>query len=139
MANFLAAVKAQDKSHSKGQDAKASPTEKADKANRTNKEAVRGDPEKGKAVFESNCSICYEVTEDDKVGLGLKGIFKKEPHKLSDGTEDKVQTVEVIRKQIVNGGGSMPPVGSSLNAHGVYGPFLPHRKNLVRHCNCSDL
>ncbi len=81
--------------------------------------AKQGDPAKGKEVFEANCAICHEVTDEDKVGPGLKGISKKGPHKLSDGTEHKDHSPDVLRKQIVEGGGSMPPVGSSLSEDDV--------------------
>jgi mono/diheme cytochrome c family protein len=91
---------------SKGQD---------DKSQKEKKEDVKGDPAKGKEVFEANCAICHEVTEEDKVGPGLKGISKKGPHKLSDGTEHKDHSPAVLRKQIVEGGGAMPPVGAALS------------------------
>ena len=78
-----------------------------------------GDPAKGKEVFEANCSICHEVTDQDKVGPGLKGISKKGPHKLSDGTEHKDHSPAVIRKQVMEGGGAMPPIGAGLSAKEV--------------------
>ena len=82
-------------------------------------DAKKGDPAKGKEVFEANCAICHEVTADDKVGPGLKGISQKGPHKLSDGTEHKDHSPAVLRKQIVEGGGSMPPVGASFSEEEV--------------------
>jgi mono/diheme cytochrome c family protein len=76
---------------------------------------VKGDAAKGKEIFEENCAICHEVTDQDKVGPGLKGISKKGPHKLSDGTEHKDHSPGVLHKQIVEGGGAMPPVGASFS------------------------
>jgi mono/diheme cytochrome c family protein len=86
-----------------------------DKKENGKKEDVKGDAAKGKEVFEANCAICHEVTDQDKVGPGLKGISKKGPHKLSDGTEHKDHSPAVLRKQIVEGGGAMPPVGAALS------------------------
>src|SRR5579862_4549538 len=68
------------------------------------KTAAKGDAAKGKAVFEDNCAICHNAdSTEDKVGPGLKGLFKKGPHKLADGTEHKEHTVQIIRDQIVKG------------------------------------
>jgi mono/diheme cytochrome c family protein len=78
-------------------------------------EDVKGDAAKGKEIFEENCAICHEVSDQDKVGPGLKGISKKGSHKLSDGTEHKDHSPEVLHKQIVEGGGAMPPVGASFS------------------------
>jgi cytochrome c5 len=76
---------------------------------------IKGDAAKGKEIFEENCEICHEVSDQDKVGPGLKGISMKGPHKLSDGTEHKDHSPEVLHKQIVQGGGAMPPVGASFS------------------------
>ena len=81
------------------------------------KEAAKGDPARGKQVFEANCQICHSAdSEDATVGPGLKNLFKKPPHKLADGTEHKQHTVPLIRDQIVKGSSAMPPVGSALSA-----------------------
>ena len=80
------------------------------------KEASKGDSAKGKEVFEANCAICHNAdSEEDKVGPGLKGLFKKPPHKMADGTEHKEHTVATVRKQIMEGSSAMPPVGASLS------------------------
>jgi mono/diheme cytochrome c family protein len=79
------------------------------------KQNLKGNPAKGKDIFEANCAVCHEITADDKVGPGLKGISKKGTHKLSDGTEHRDHSPEVLRKQIVEGSRSMPQVGSSLS------------------------
>jgi mono/diheme cytochrome c family protein len=66
----------------------------------------------GKTVFEDKCSTCHSADTDEMlVGPGLKNLFKWPPHKMSDGTEHTEHTVEMIRSQITDGGGSMPPVG----------------------------
>src|SRR3954462_4457501 len=76
----------------------------------------KGDAAKGKEVFEANCGLCHNAdSEEDKVGPGLKGISKKGAHKLSDGTEHKDHSAATLRKQVVDGGGSMPPVGGGLS------------------------
>jgi mono/diheme cytochrome c family protein len=65
----------------------------------------------GKTVFEDKCSTCHSADTDEMlVGPGLKELFKWPPHKMSDGTEHKEHTVEMIRQQITEGGGGMPPV-----------------------------
>ena len=76
----------------------------------------KGDAANGKGIFEENCAICHNADSDEaKVGPGLKGLYHWPPHKLSDGTEHKEHTDEIIRKQIVEGGGAMAPVGGSLS------------------------
>ena len=75
-----------------------------------------GNPAKGKEVFEANCLFCHNADSDEAlVGPGLKNLFKWPPHKLSDGTEHAEHTVATIRKQIVEGGGGMAPMGDSLS------------------------
>jgi len=98
----------------------AAPQDKQDAKAQDNKDAkVKGDPAKGKEVFEANCSICHNAdTNEDKVGPGLKGISKKGPHKLSDGT-DRDGSPESLRKQVMEGGGQMPPIGSALSEEEV--------------------
>src|SRR5437016_11813810 len=68
------------------------------------KAPAKGDPAKGKVLFADNCAICHNADSDeDKVGPGLKGLFKKGPHKMADGTEHKEHTVPMIRDQITKG------------------------------------
>ncbi|HEY7679309.1 MAG TPA: cytochrome c [Terriglobia bacterium] len=82
--------------------------------------AAAGDAAKGKQVFQDNCSLCHSAETDEMiVGPGLKGLFKWPPHKLSDGTEHKEHTDEIIRKQIVEGGGAMAPMGEVVSAEQV--------------------
>lgn len=76
----------------------------------------KGDAAKGKELFEANCALCHNAdSTEEKVGPGLKGISKKGPDKLSDGTEHKNHSAAVLRKQVVEGGGTMPPVGGTLS------------------------
>lgn len=77
---------------------------------------TQGDPANGKQVFADNCQTChYADSEEAIVGPGLKGLFKKPPHKLADGTEHTQHTVPMIREQIVKGSSAMPPAGSALS------------------------
>jgi cytochrome c len=65
--------------------------------------AGKGDPAKGKVVFEQ-CSVCHNAdSADKKVGPGLKGLFKKD--KLSNG---KKPTDASVRAKIDEGGNGMP-------------------------------
>jgi mono/diheme cytochrome c family protein len=85
-------------------------------AEQRGKQEAKGDAARGKQVFEANCQLCHSAdTEEMTVGPGLKGLFHWPPHMLSDGTEHKEHTVEIIRKQIVEGGGDMAPVGASFS------------------------
>ena len=69
-----------------------------------------GDPKKGKAVFEENCSMCHEsASMEVKVGPGLKGLFKRA--KLQSGKP--VNDANVL-STINNGGDTMPPFADAL-------------------------
>jgi cytochrome c2 len=64
---------------------------------------AKGDPEKGKEVFQP-CSVCHNAdSEEKKMGPGLKGLFKRD--KLADG---KKLTEASIRTRIDEGGNGMP-------------------------------
>ena len=70
----------------------------------------KGDPEKGKAVFEQ-CAICHNPDSDEKkMGPGLKGLFKKD--KLSSG---KKLTEANVRARIDDGGNGMPAYKDMLS------------------------
>lgn len=74
----------------------------------------KGDPAKGKEVFETNCAICHNADSDEtKVGPGLKGWSKKPPHDF-DGKQH-THNEETLRNQIKNGSDSMPPMGSMVS------------------------
>jgi len=80
------------------------------------KEETQGDVARGRQVFEANCRLCHSAeTEEIIVGPGLKGLFHWPPHALSDGAEHKEHSVDVIRKQIREGGGNMAPVGAAFS------------------------
>lgn len=63
----------------------------------------KGDPEKGKEVFEQ-CGVCHNAdSKEKKMGPGLKGLFTWE--KMSNG---KKPTEENVRAKINEGGNGMP-------------------------------
>jgi mono/diheme cytochrome c family protein len=65
--------------------------------------AAKGDPAKGKEVFEQ-CAVCHNPDSDEKkTGPGLKGLFKKD--QLING---KKPTEANIRTKIDEGGNGMP-------------------------------
>jgi cytochrome c len=70
----------------------------------------KGDPEKGKAVFEQ-CTPCHNAdSTEKKMGPGLKGLFSKD--KLNNG---KKPTEENVRAQIDEGGNGMPAYKDMLS------------------------
>lgn len=72
--------------------------------------SAKGDPEKGKAVFEQ-CAICHNPDSDEKkMGPGLKGLFKKD--KLANG---KKPTEANVRERIDDGGNGMPAYKDMLS------------------------
>ena len=74
------------------------------------------DAAQGKQIFANKCAVCHDAdTRDTQVGPGLKDLFHWPAHSLSDGTVHQQHTVETIRKQIVEGGGLMEPVGASFS------------------------
>jgi cytochrome c len=67
--------------------------------------AAKGDPEKGKVVFEQ-CSVCHNAdSEERKVGSapGLKGLFKRD--KMGN---NKKPTEANVRTKVDEGGNGMP-------------------------------
>ena len=72
---------------------------------------AKGDPEKGKEVFQA-CSVCHNADSDEKkMGPGLKGLFKKD--KLANG---KKPTDVNIRAKVDEGGNGMPAYKDMLSA-----------------------
>lgn len=64
---------------------------------------AKGDPAKGKEVFEQ-CAVCHNADSiEKKAGPGLKGLFKHD--KMADG---KKVTEANIRARIDEGGSGMP-------------------------------
>lgn len=91
----------------------------AEKPAAEKKSETKGDAAKGKTVFVDRCEICHSAdSEEVKVGPGLKGLFKKQDHKLEDGKEHP-HTVATIREQIENGSTSMPPMKEMLSAEEI--------------------
>jgi len=72
--------------------------------------AAKGDPEKGKDVFQQ-CGVCHNADSDEKkMGPGLKGLFKKD--KLTSG---KKPTEANIRAKVDEGGNGMPAYKDMLS------------------------
>jgi cytochrome c len=70
----------------------------------------KGDAAKGKEVFEQ-CGVCHnDDSTEDKVGPGLKGLFKRD--KLKNG---KKVTEESVREMINMGGNGMPSFADLLS------------------------
>lgn len=65
--------------------------------------AKKGDPEKGKELFQQ-CGVCHNAdSTEKKMGPGLKGLFSRD--KLNNG---KKPTDANVRAQIDEGGNGMP-------------------------------
>ncbi len=72
--------------------------------------AAKGDPEKGKEVFQQ-CAVCHNAdTDEKKMGPGLKGLFKKD--KLTNG---KKPTESNVRSKVDEGGNGMPAYKDMLS------------------------
>ena len=72
--------------------------------------ADKGDPEKGKEVFEQ-CGVCHSATTDEKkMGPSLKGLFKRD--KLKNG---KPVNDANVRAMINAGGNGMPSYADMLS------------------------
>ena len=71
---------------------------------------AKGDPAKGKEVFEQ-CAMCHNADSvEKKMGPGLKGLFKRD--KMADG---KKVTEANIRARIDDGGNGMPGYKDTLD------------------------
>jgi cytochrome c len=72
--------------------------------------AAKGNPEKGKEVFQQ-CSVCHNAdSTEKKMGPGLKGLFKRD--KLVNG---KKPTEANVRAKIDEGGNGMPSYKDMLS------------------------
>ncbi len=70
----------------------------------------KGDPEKGKEVFQQ-CSVCHNAdSTEKKMGPGLKGLFSRE--KMTNG---KAPTEANVRAKIDEGGNGMPAYKEMLS------------------------
>jgi cytochrome c len=75
------------------------------------RKADKGDPAKGKDVFEQ-CQVCHNVdTDEKKMGPSLKGLFKRKT--LQNG---KPVNDENVLAQINAGGNGMPAYADMLSA-----------------------
>lgn len=71
----------------------------------------KGDPAKGKEVYDQ-CAVCHSATTDEKkIGPSLKGLFKKA--KMTNGQKPTEANVRAI---IDKGKGTMPAFGDVLTA-----------------------
>jgi mono/diheme cytochrome c family protein len=114
LVNYLRSIAAPGQNISEARPTPASPTPAAGQQNKEKKEEAKGDAGKGKEIFAANCQVCHRAdSEEVVVGPGLKGLFHRHVHTTSGGTEHQ-HTVATVRKQIVEGGGGMPPVGASF-------------------------
>jgi cytochrome c2 len=70
----------------------------------------KGDPDKGKEVFQQ-CSVCHNAdSTEKKMGPGLKGLFTRE--KMNNG---KKPTEANVRAKIDEGGNGMPAYKEMLS------------------------
>ncbi|HUJ20186.1 MAG TPA: c-type cytochrome [Bryobacteraceae bacterium] len=70
----------------------------------------KGDPDKGKEVFQQ-CSVCHNAdSTEKKMGPGLKGLFSRE--KMNNG---KKPTEANVREKIDEGGNGMPAYKEMLS------------------------
>src|SRR6266571_177417 len=70
----------------------------------------KGDPEKGKEVFQQ-CGVCHNADSNEKkMGPGLKGLFQAE--KMNNG---KKPTEANVRAKIDEGGNGMPSYKEMLS------------------------
>jgi len=75
------------------------------------KKADKGDPAKGKDLFEQ-CAVCHNVdTDETKMGPSLKGLFKRKTLKSGKPVND-----ENVLAQINAGGNGMPAYSDMLSA-----------------------
>lgn len=72
--------------------------------------AGKGDPEKGKEVFQQ-CGVCHNADSNEKkLGPGLKGLFSRD--KMTNG---KKPTEATVREKIDEGGNGMPAYKEMLS------------------------
>lgn len=70
----------------------------------------KGDPEKGKELFQQ-CGVCHNAdSTEKKMGPGLKGLFSRD--KMNNG---KKPTDATVREKIDEGGNGMPAYKEMLS------------------------
>jgi cytochrome c len=71
---------------------------------------TKGDPEKGKEVFQQ-CGVCHNAdSTEKKMGPGLKGLFARD--KMNNG---KKPTEVNVREKVDEGGNGMPAYKEMLS------------------------
>ncbi len=76
---------------------------KNEKPAKTAKVAAKGDPAKGKELFEAKCNICHNPdSKEKKIGPGLQGLKDGKLPSGKDATHDN------ILANVNVGGGGMP-------------------------------
>ena len=71
---------------------------------------TKGDPEKGKEVFQQ-CGVCHNAdSTEKKMGPGLKGLFTRD--KMNNG---KKPTETNVREKVDEGGNGMPAYKEMLS------------------------
>lgn len=61
--------------------------------------------DQGAPLFEANCSVCHNLTDETKVGPGLAGLFNR-----PDLPNGQPITDDNLKEWIRNGGGAMPGI-----------------------------
>lgn len=80
-------------------------------ADKKKNEASAGDAKAGEAVFSKNCAVCHNSdSTDEKLGPGLKGLFKSE--KLPSG---KPADEKTVTERINKGSEKMPAFEKKLS------------------------
>ncbi|MBI3950584.1 MAG: VOC family protein [Acidobacteria bacterium] len=72
----------------------------------TSQAGPSGNVERGKTIFQAQCSLCHKVTEERSVGPGLKGVLQQ-PTFSSTG---EAATEENLKKLILQGTPGMPKI-----------------------------
>ena len=70
----------------------------------------------GEDIFFARCWMCHDPeSEEVGVGPGLKNLYQRPPHTLTDGWEHQ-HTDADIRRIVEQGNTNMPPMGETLSA-----------------------
>src|SRR5579872_3694905 len=90
----------------------------ANLAAQENDQVLKGDPVKGKQVFQvTACWRCHDVDTGNSKrppAPSLKAIYQRPPHVLVDGTKHDVHTDAMFRQIITEGTKAMNPRGAVL-------------------------
>ncbi len=70
----------------------------------------------GEEIFFTRCWMCHDPeSEEPGVGPGLKNLYQRPPHTLTDGWEH-LHTDADMRRVVEQGNINMPPMGETLSA-----------------------